>query len=101
MAYTSVLNFAGHALSREILLQCMDLAATVASEQTDLASCFSKAGRMSEFVDSMAIASKSLLRAEEIGRKANKKGRRLNGESMEIWNVKTPRDRALEVELST
>jgi len=99
LAYNSVLNFGGHALSREILLQCMDLAATVASEQSDLANCFVKAGRMSEFVDTMAIASKSLLRAEEIGRKANKKVRKLNGESMGIWDVKAPCERALELEL--
>ncbi|MCJ1251662.1 Nucleoporin nup84 [Trapelia coarctata] len=101
LAYGSVLNFGGHALSREILLQCMDLAATVASEQSDLANCFTKAGRMSEFVDSMAVASKSLLRAEEIGRKANRKARKLDGENMGIWDVKTPRDRALELGLPT
>ncbi|MCJ1479588.1 Nucleoporin nup84 [Lambiella insularis] len=88
LAYNSVLNFGGHALSRDILLKCMDLAATVAAKDSELAEIFVAAGRMSELVESMAIASKSILRAEEIGQQSGKKGKRVNGETMDIWSVK-------------
>ena len=88
LAYNSVLNYGGHALSREILLQCMDLATIIAAENSDLADIFIKAGRMSELVNSMAIASKSILRAEEIGGKSTRKGRKIQGSSMDIWNVR-------------
>ena len=88
LAYNSVLTFAGHMISREILLQCMDLAATVAAENSDLADIFVRAGRMSELVDSMAIASKSILGAEEQGQKAGRKWKKMNGASMDIWSVR-------------
>lgn len=65
----------------------MDLAATVAATDSDLADIFVTAKRMSELVDSMAIASKSILRAEEIGRQSGKKGKKLNGETMDIWGI--------------
>ncbi|MCJ1284715.1 Nucleoporin nup84, partial [Xylographa opegraphella] len=88
LAYNSVLQYAGHVLSREILLQCMDLAATVAAENSDLSEVFVRAGRMSELVDSMAIASKSILCAQEKGQKAGRKWKKVNGASMDIWNVR-------------
>ena len=78
----------------------MDLAATVAA-QKDLCDCFVAAGRMSELVDSMAIASKSILRAEEVGRRSSKKAKKLNGQTMEIWTLKGMRDQlALENQAS-
>ena len=56
---------------------------------------------MSELVDSMAIASKSILRAEELGRKASKKPKKLNGATMEVWTLKGMRDQlALENQAS-
>ncbi|MCJ1434031.1 Nucleoporin nup84 [Xylographa pallens] len=88
LAYNSVLKFGGHMISREILLQCMDLAATVAAENSDLADIFVRAGRMSELVDSMAIVSKSILVAEEQGQKSGRKWKKMNGASMDIWSVK-------------
>ena len=75
-------------LSREILLQCMDLAATVAAESSELADIFVRAGRMSELVDSMAIASKSILGAEEKGQKAGRKWKKVGGRGMDLWSVK-------------
>ena len=75
-------------ISREILLQCMNLAATVAAESSDLADIFVRAGRMSELVDSMAIVSKSILVAEEQGQKSERKRKKMNGASMDIWSVK-------------
>jgi nuclear pore complex protein Nup107 len=91
LAYNSVLNFGGHALSREVLLKCMDLAAKVAEEGSDLGECFRAAGRMSELMHSMATASKSIMRAEEAGQKLGKKvkARKLKGENLQIWSVRS------------
>ncbi|MCJ1384281.1 Nucleoporin nup84 [Xylographa soralifera] len=88
LAYNSVLLYGGHMISREVLLQCMDLAATVAAEHSDLADIFVRAGRMSELVDSMAIASKSILSAAENGQLTGRKWKKINGASMDIWSVK-------------
>lgn len=89
LAYNSVLHFAGHAISREMLLQCMELAAVVAAKGSDVAACFVSAGRMSELVDAFAITSKAILRANEQGSKANK-GRKktVHGETLDLWTVK-------------
>jgi len=99
LAYISVLNFGGHTLSRDNLLTTMNLAATIAARE-HLTSCFMAAGRMAELVDSMAIASKSMIFAEEAGRKKKKSGssKAAPGESMDIWTVRIPRDQAVETE---
>lgn len=89
LAYNSVLHFAGHAISREMLLQCMQLAAVVAAQDSDVAACFNSAGRMSELVDAFAITSKSILKANEQGSKTSK-GRKKSqhGETLELWTIK-------------
>ncbi|KAI9879403.1 MAG: Nucleoporin nup84 [Pleopsidium flavum] len=89
LAYNSVLHFAGHAISREMLLQSMELAATVAAKGSDVAACFVSAGRMFELVDAFAITSKAILKANEQGSKANK-GRKktAHGETLDLWTVK-------------
>ena len=87
LAYNSALNFDGHALSREVLLKCLDLAATVAADGSDLADCFMAARRMSELVDSMAITSKNILHAEEKGAKAGKRGKKSSGKNLAIWSI--------------
>ncbi len=90
LAYTSVLHFAGHAISREMLLKSMEFAASVAAQGSDIAACFVSAGRMHELVDALAITSKAILKANEQGSKGNK-GRKkgLHGESLHLWTVKS------------
>ena len=88
LAYIGILNFDGFVLSREILLKCMNLAADIAKEDSDLASCFTEAGRMSELVDTLARTSQNILRAEESGAKSGKYRKVRNGETMALWTVK-------------
>ncbi len=64
----------------------MDLAAIIAAEESELASCFTEANRMPELMDSFALSSKNMIRAEQI--KAGKK--KPDGERLDIWTVKEP-----------
>jgi len=90
LAYNSVLHFAGHAISREMLLKSMEFAAGVAAQGSDVAACFVSVGRMRELVDALAITSKAILKANEQGSKVNK-GRKKgsHGESLNLWTVKS------------
>lgn len=88
LAYHSVLHCAGHYLSRENLLRSMDLATLIAAEDSDVAPCFTAAGRMKELVAALALTSKAILRANETGSvKANKRKRAGNGANLAIWKV--------------
>ena len=80
------MNFSAHTLSRDLLLRSMDLAAKIAAEGSDLASCFTAANRMPELVDSFALSSKNMVRADESGPGKSKK--RPDGERLDIWTVK-------------
>ncbi len=86
LAYNTVLNFSAHTLSRDLLLRSMDLAATIAAEESELASCFTAADRMPELVDSFALSSMNVIRAEESGKSKMKP----NGERLGIWTAKNP-----------
>lgn len=90
LAYNSILHYNGHALTREILLKCMELAALIAAENGDLSGTFVAAQRMSELVDMFAIVSKSILAAEEKGSRGSKNRRKVEGGSMDMWSVKVP-----------
>ena len=90
LAYVSVLHFAGYAISRDLLLRCMDLGATVAAPDSDVAACFMSVGRMSELVDALAFTSKSILRANEQGSKTNKGRKKTrHGQTLDLWTVKS------------
>lgn len=86
LAYNTVLSIGGQFLSREVLLRAMDLAALVATENSQLAACFVKAGRMAELVDALAMSSKTILRADEMGAKQGKKSRK-TVEGLGLWTV--------------
>mgnify|MGYP001385279178 CR=1 FL=1 len=60
LAYISCLHFAGTSLSRDNLLECMDLAAIIAEKDSDVAKEFMRCGRMKELVEAFASASKAL-----------------------------------------
>lgn len=83
LAYDSVLYYAGHALSRKYLAECMNLAQCVASNPT-LTNAFVESKRMQELVTSFALDSKALLHANEIdgGKKAKKDS------GIDIWQIK-------------
>ncbi|KAK5652598.1 hypothetical protein OQA88_10359 [Cercophora sp. LCS_1] len=91
LAYISCLHFAGTSLSRDNLLECMDLAAVIADKGSDIATAFIQANRMKELVEAFASCSKALA----IWTSDNKKGSQTNpkrfrelGWSRELWSIK-------------
>ena len=90
LAYISLLQFAGGILSRDFLMQCMELSADIAAEDSDLLVLFQKTGRMQELVDAFALASKALLimTSEKKGTSSKSKKLRVKGWSQELWNIK-------------
>ena len=85
LAYNSVLYIAGHAITRNWLVECMNLAQVVATNDS-LTEAFVQSSRMQELVKAFALSSQALLHANEQG---SKKGKRVEG--IEIWQVK-PQD---------
>lgn len=83
LAYDSVLFYAGHALSRSYLVECMTLAQIVASNPT-LTNAFVESKRMQELVTVFALDSKALLHANELDN--GKKVKKDNG--IDIWQIK-------------
>lgn len=77
-------------MSRDLLMECMDLSALVAAEDSDLLDLFVKTGRMQELVEAFALASKELLiltsQKQGIGSKSKKL--RAKGWTPELWTVK-------------
>ncbi|KAL9015193.1 MAG: hypothetical protein Q9173_000185 [Seirophora scorigena] len=67
LAYIIVLNSSAQYVSREYLLKSLEVGATVASRDSDLAPCFVSAGRMPELVDALAFTSTTMLLANEHG----------------------------------
>jgi nuclear pore complex protein Nup107 len=90
LAYNTVLNYSGYSISRDILLKCMDLAALIAAEGSDLAASFVAAGRMPELVESLALSSRNMIQAEERGFRPGKSRRKPNGERLDLWIIKPP-----------
>lgn len=90
LAYNSVLYFAGHALSRQNLVQCMELAQIVAQNPT-LTNVFVASKRMKELVTTFALDSQALLRANESGAGNARQGakRSAAGKKVraDIWQV--------------
>lgn len=64
LAYNSALYFGGHVITRQNLVQCMDLAQQVAQNET-LTGAFVASKRMQELVNAFALDSQALLRANE------------------------------------
>ena len=93
LAYNSVLDFSSHYMSRDLLLKSMDMAALIASDESDLVACFVAAHRMPELVDSFAHLSKTIIQANDRGAKSSKSKKKQNGESLDIWTVRAPFNR--------
>ena len=91
LAYVSSLHFAGTSLSRDNLLECMELAAVIAEKDSDVAREFMKSGRMRELLDSFASSSKALAiwtHDNKKGLQTNTKKMRELGWSRELWSIK-------------
>lgn len=90
IGYVSVLHFAGTSLSRDNLLECMELAAVVARKDSDVAAVLMKSGRMKEIVEGFANCSKALAisGSEKKGPGSSSKKLREMGWTRELWSVK-------------
>ncbi|KIL84011.1 hypothetical protein FAVG1_12823 [Fusarium avenaceum] len=90
LAYVSTLHFAGTGLSRDNLLECMELASIIAERDSDLSTAFVEAGRMKELVESFAACSKALAisTGERRATGASSKKLREMGWSRDLWSVK-------------
>ena len=73
LAYHSVLYFAGHTLTRQMLVECMNLAQIVATND-NLTRAFVDSGRMQELVTSLALSSSAMLHANEQGGRSSSGG---------------------------
>ncbi|KAL2130221.1 hypothetical protein VTI74DRAFT_6739 [Chaetomium olivicolor] len=90
LAYISCLHFAGTSLSRDNLLECMELAAVIAEKGSDVAEEFLRCGRMKELVEAFASCSKALAiwTSDKKGSQPNSKKVREVGWSRELWSIK-------------
>lgn len=90
LAYISALQFAGTGLSRDNLLECMELASLVAERDSDLKDAFQGANRMTELVEAFAACSKALAIATGEKRPSGSGSKRLRemGWSRDLWSVK-------------
>ncbi|OLN94224.1 Nucleoporin NUP84 [Colletotrichum chlorophyti] len=90
LAYVSTLHFAGTTLTRDNFLECMELAATIAEKNSDIAACFKKAGRIKELVEAFAAISKALAitSGEKKAVGSSSKKLREMGWSRDLWSVK-------------
>ncbi|KAK4250860.1 nuclear pore protein 84/107 [Corynascus novoguineensis] len=90
LAFISCLHFAGTSLSRDNLLECMELAAVIAEKDSDVAKEFLRCGRMKELVEAFASCSKALAiwTSDKKGPQTNSKKIRELGWSRELWSIK-------------
>ncbi|KAI2616558.1 nuclear pore protein 84/107 [Hypoxylon sp. NC1633] len=92
IGYVSVLHFAGIALTRDNLLECMELASVIAKRDGDVAAVIVKAGRMKELLEGFANASKALAITSNdkkgTGGINSKRMMREHGWTRELWSVK-------------
>jgi hypothetical protein len=90
LAYITTLQFGGNALTRDFLMECMEISALVAEDGSDLLDIFMTTGRMGELVEVLALASKALLliTSEKQSQGSRSKKMRVKGWTQELWSVK-------------
>jgi nuclear pore complex protein Nup107 len=90
IAYIVSLQFAGNALTRDFLMECMELSALIAEEDSDILNLFICTGRMQELVEALAMSSKTLLLVTSARQAPGSRSKkmRLKGWTQELWNVK-------------
>lgn len=85
IAYNTVLHSAGAAISRENLIQSMDLSVSIAN-MVDIVECFQKAGRMRELVKSFAETSRKMLILKAEGKPWRPRKDR-EGRDLGLWEI--------------
>lgn len=90
LAYISALHAAGTSLSRDWLLECMELATLITERDSDVLSLFVEASRVKELLEAFAASSKTLAIAtgEKRATGASSKKLRELGWSRDLWSVK-------------
>ena len=90
MAYISTLNFYGHAISRDYLVECMDLVACVADEARGkhIVETLMRVGRMTEFVELVTRVSREMVGGNEMITKGTQK-RKKSAQKLALWSVKS------------
>ncbi|TVY20527.1 Nucleoporin [Lachnellula arida] len=90
LAYIKTFEFAGSILTRNFLMECMDLTALMAEEKSDVLQLFQKMGREKDLVHAFADAAKNLLliSSEKKGARSRGKQARAKGWEQDLWNVK-------------
>lgn len=89
VAYNTVLHAAGNLITRDALLESMDLSVAIAStdgEGNGLAECFQRSGRLRELVSSFALTSKVMLVLKAEG-KPWKARKDREGKALGIWEI--------------
>lgn len=91
LAYVSALHFAGTAITRDWLLECMHLASLVTEQGSDLENTFVEARRVKELLEAFTACSKSLAikTSEKRATGAGSKKVRELGWSRDLWSVKS------------
>jgi nuclear pore complex protein Nup107 len=86
LAYNTVLHTAGSIISRQGLIESMDLSVTLAAEENkNLTEVIVKAGRMRELVRSFAASGKSMLILKDAGKEWKAK-KDLEGKDLGMWD---------------
>ena len=89
LGYINVLQFGGNTLTRDFLMECMELSALVADEESDILELLITTGRLQEVVEAFAAASKSLLlRSSTSGPSSKSRKLRAKGWSQELWSIR-------------
>ncbi|KAI5919513.1 nuclear pore protein 84/107 [Camillea tinctor] len=90
IGYVSVLHFAGTSLSRDNLLECMELSSIIAKKDADVAAVLMKSGRMKEIVEGFANCSKALAISGNEKKPVGGSSKKLRemGWSRDLWAVK-------------
>ncbi|PKS11845.1 hypothetical protein jhhlp_001139 [Lomentospora prolificans] len=91
LAYVSTLHFAGTCLSRDNLLESMELSTIIADKDSDIAACFIQTRRMKELVESFASSSKALavMTGDKKVAGSTSKKMRETGWTRNLWSVKS------------
>lgn len=91
IAFVAALQYTGGTLTRDNMLEAMELAATIAGNESDIAALFVKTGRMKELVEAFASCSKALAihsADHKKGSHTSAKKMREMGWSRELWTVR-------------
>ncbi len=91
LAYINALHVAGTTLSRDWLLECMQLAAQVMERDSDLQVLFVEVKRVRELLEAFTASSKALAisTGEKRGTGTTAKKLREMGWSRDLWSVKS------------